>query len=64
MNEIEKGELIVTKRVDSNNEGFIVSVIMREDNTFDLRIKIVTYTGDAFNVVFPLKVLRPFKGII
>ena len=62
--EREKGELIVTRRVDSNNEGFIVSVMMRDDNTFVMRIKIITNMGDAFDVKFPLRLLRPFKGII
>ena len=59
-----KGELLVTRCVDQNNEGFIVSVVMSEDNTFILRIKIITHTGNSFDVTFPMRLLKPFKGII
>ena len=62
--EIEKGELPVTRHFESSKEGFIVSVMGTEESTFRLHIKISTDTGNIYNIVFPLKVLRPFKAII
>lgn len=57
--ELEKGELFVTRQKD-----FIASVIIHEDDTFGLHIKIETCTGCIYNIEFPLERLRRFKGII
>ena len=63
--EIDKGEILVTKHVDSSKEGFIISITRFEDDgTFGMHIKISTDTGDEYNVVFPMNLLEPFKGMI
>ena len=62
--ELEKGEILVTNQVGLSGEGFIVSLKGHEDDEFILHIKIRIDTGDIYNIVFPLKRLRHFKGII
>ena len=62
--ELDKGEAFVTKKFNLSGEGFIVSVVFHKDDTFGLHIKIRIDTGDIYNIVFPLKLLRRFKGII
>ena len=61
---LDKGEMLVTMQVDSSKEGFIVSVKRLDCDAFGLHIKISTDTGDIYNIVFPLKLLRSVKGII
>lgn len=61
--ELEKGEALITRKIYKNKEGYIASVIFNEDGTFGFHIKIKTCTGFV-DVVFPLKRLRRFKGII
>ena len=63
--EIDKGEILVTKHVDSNKEGFIASITRYEDDaTFCMHIKISTDTGEVYNVVFPMNLLKQFKEMI
>ena len=62
--ELDKGEMLVTRHVNLSEEGFIVSIVVHEDDTFGLHIKISTDTGDFYNIEFPLERLRRFKGII
>ena len=59
-NEIDKGELLVKKRINSSKGKFILSVIYEEDK-FELRIKINTDTGDEYNAALPMELLRPFR---
>ena len=62
---IDKGEALITENVDSNNEGFIITVKRNEDYTFYLHIKSSTEGGNVVkDIVIPLKLLRPFKGFI
>ena len=61
---LDKGEALVTMQVDSSEEGFIVSITRLDCDEFGLHIKISTDTGEFYNIVFPLKRLRRFKGII
>ena len=60
-----KVEAIIANNIDSNNEGFIISIKRDEDYTFYLHIKIKTELGNNIkDTVIPLKLLRPFKGFI
>ena len=63
--EIDKGDILVTKHVDSSKEGFIISITrFEDDSTFGMHVKSRTETGEVYNVVFPMKLLEPFKGMI
>ena len=67
MNRIKtyKVEAIIADNIDSNNEGFIISIKRDEDYTFYLHIKIKTELGNNVkDTVIPLKLLRPFKDFI
>lgn len=60
-----KVEAIIANNIDSNNEGFIISIKSDEDYNFYLHIKIKTELGNNIkDTVIPLKLLRPFKGFI
>lgn len=60
-----KVEAIIANNIDSNNEGFIISIKRDEDYTFYLHIKIKTELGNNVkDIVIPLKLLRPFKDFI
>ena len=61
MDRNDNGEILVTKRVDSSKGGFVLSVIY-EDEKFELRIKIKKDTGDVYDTVLPLELLRPFRN--
>lgn len=62
---LDNGEALIAVNIDSNNEGFIVSVKRNEDYTLSLHIKSSADAGnDVKNILIPLKLLRPFKGFI
>ena len=63
--ELDKVEAIIAANIDSNNEGFIITVIRNEDYTSYLHIKSSTEGGNVVkDIVIPLKLLRPFKGMM
>ena len=63
--ELDKGDILVTKNIGPGKEGFIISITRYEDDgTFGMHVKISTETGDVYNLVFPMNLLEPFKGMI
>lgn len=62
---IDNVEAIIAANIDSNNEGFIITVKRNENYTYYLHIKSSTEGGNIVKeIVIPLNLLRPFKGMI
>ena len=62
---IDRREELITENIDVYNEGFIITVKWNEDYTFYLDIKSYTECGNIVKeIVIPLNLLKPFKGMI